>query len=141
MISATEFSCLQAKFRDNQARRRLEEAQSLQKRQSAKVAASMASHLSVDDQSDMLAAMRAAATRGEGEFLIARFPSAACTDLGRRINSAQQDWGLTLQGRPADIYRFWEQELRPQGFRIVAQVLEFPKGKLGDVGLSVVWGQ
>ena len=45
------------------------------------------------------------------------------------------------QRAESDIYRFWEKELRPQGFRIVAQVLEFPKGKPGDVGLSVVWSE
>lgn len=85
--------------------------------------------------------MRAAAIRGEGQFLMARFPSAACTDLGRRINSVQPDWSATLQGRAAGIYRFWEQELRPAGFRIVAQTLEFPQGKPGDIGLFAVWGQ
>ena len=78
---------------------------------------------------------------GEGQFQMIRFPSAACTDLGRRINSAQHGWGSILQGRPADIYQLREKELRPPGFRIVAQVLEFPNGKPGDIGLSVVWGQ
>lgn len=141
MMSASAFSGLQAEFRDTQARCVLAEAQSLQKRQSARVTKSIASRFSDGDQTNLLDAMRAAAVRGEGEFLMARFPSAACTDLGRRINSAQPDWGSTLQGRPADIYRFWEKELRPRGFRIVAQVLEFPKGKPGDVGLSIVWGQ
>ena len=141
MMSANEFACLQTEFRDSQARRVLEEAQSTQIRQSARVAESVASRLSADDKAAMLNAMRAAAARGEGEFLMIRFPSAACTDLGRRINSAQVDWDSTLQGRPADIYRFWEKEMRPRGFRIVAQVLEFPDGKPGDVGLSVMWGK
>lgn len=72
---------------------------------------------------------------------MARFSSSACTDLGRRINSAQQDWSSTLRGRAACIYRFSEQELRLAGFHIVAQTLEFRQGKPGDIGLFAVWGQ
>jgi hypothetical protein len=141
MMSASELTWLQTEFRNNRSRQALADAQSLQDLQNARAAESIASHLSGDDHKVIVSAMRAAATAGAGQVQMIRFPSAACTDLGRRINSAQPGWGSTLQGRPADIYRFWETELRPQGFRIVAQVLEFPKGKPGDIGLSVVWGE
>jgi len=141
MMSASALACLQTEFRNNRTRQALADAQSLQDLQNARAAESIASHLSGDDHKVIVSAMRAAATAGAGQVQMIRFPSAACTDLGRRINSAQPGWGSTLQGRPADIYRFWETELRPQGFRIVAQVLEFPKGKPGDIGLSVVWGE
>ena len=46
----------------------------------------------------------------------------------------------SLQGEAADLYRFWEAELRPTGFKLAAEVLNFPNGMPGDVGLTVIWG-
>jgi hypothetical protein len=110
--AAVGTALIMGRIRDNRTRVAFADAQSLQDRQNARAEESMTSHLSGDDQSIIVNAMRAAASGGEGQFLMIRFPSAACTDLGRRINSAQHGWGSTLQGRPADIYRFWEKELR-----------------------------
>jgi hypothetical protein len=87
----------------------------------------------------MVAAMRCAAERGDRRYLALRVPSETCTDGGRSINSAQPAWGTTLQGEAADLFRFWGETLRPLGFGLLAEVLDFPGGKPGDIGLSVTW--
>ena len=68
-----------------------------------------------------------------------RRTSDACTDRGRRISSRQPDWGATLQGQAANVYKFWDEDLRPQGFGLVAEVINFPGGMPGDIGLTVRW--
>lgn len=88
----------------------------------------------------MVAAMRRAAELGEHSYLALRFPSEICIDGGRNINSTQPGWGTTLRGEATDVYRFWQKTLKPLGFHLDAQVLNFPGGKPGDVGLTLTWG-
>lgn len=88
----------------------------------------------------VVAAMRRAAESGEHRYLALRFPSEVCTDRGRSINSAQPGWGTTLRGEALDLFRFWEKELHPLGFGLNAEVLDFPGGKPGDIGLTFNWG-
>ena len=49
------------------------------------------------------------------------------------------DWSSTLRGEAAEIYLRWERDLKPQGFRLAASVLDFPGGMPGDLGLSLTW--
>jgi hypothetical protein len=88
----------------------------------------------------LVAAMREAAERGAYSHLALRFPAEVCTDGGRRINSAQPDWPASLRGEAADVYRFWQTNLQPLGFQLTAEVLNFPGGKPGDIGLTFTWG-
>jgi hypothetical protein len=88
----------------------------------------------------VVSGMRHAAERGEHRYLALRFPSGVCTDGGRRINSAQPGWGTTLRGEAADLFHFWEEQLHPLGFGLNAEVLDFPGGKPGDIGLTLNWG-
>src|SRR4029077_17741930 len=76
-----------------------------------------------------------AAERGESEAHVYQFPSALCSDRGRAINNYEADWHTTLSGRPQLAYEFWEQHLKPLGFGLRAQILDYP----GDVGLSLTW--
>ncbi len=82
-----------------------------------------------------------AATHGETEWLVLRFPNQLCSDGGRAINTALPDWPATLQGETAELYLRWERELKPAGFGQSAHVLEFPDGMPGDIGLFLVWGE
>src|SRR5467141_4761743 len=41
----------------------------------------------------------------------------------------------TLEGRPKFDYEFWHDHLRPLGFNLKAEVLEYPEGMPGDIGL------
>jgi hypothetical protein len=83
-----------------------------------------------------------AAGRGEKQFLLLRFPSDVCTDDARAINNPPNSaWPETLRGEAAEIYERWDAALRPHGFNLSAQVLDFPGGKPGDVGLFLRWGE
>jgi hypothetical protein len=75
-----------------------------------------------------------AADRGQSEVQVYRFPNSLCTDRGRRINNSEPDWDRTLEGRPRAGYEFWRDHLRPLGFHLRAQVLEYPGGMPGDIG-------
>jgi hypothetical protein len=86
------------------------------------------------------ATARIAAERGAKEYMLLRIPAELCVDDTRAINNPPNDaWPDTLRGETADIYRRWDTVLRPHGFHIAAQVLTFPGGKPGDVGLFLRW--
>jgi len=81
-----------------------------------------------------------AAAHGEKRFMLLRFPSQLCSDGGRAININEDDWPSTLRGEAAELYLRWEHDLRPQGFHLSAEILEFPGGMPGDIGLFLSWG-
>lgn len=83
--------------------------------------------------------VRSAAETGEHQILILRFPSDMCTDRGRAINNALPGWENTLVGVPRQLVTVWEENLRSLGFRLAAEVLEYPNGMPGDVGLFCRW--
>jgi hypothetical protein len=85
------------------------------------------------------AMVRGAAERGEREVLALRFPSEYCTDGGRAINNFEPDWPKTLTGFAKRAYEFWQQELEPQGYKLRAQIMDFPGGVPGDVGIFLRW--
>ena len=80
-----------------------------------------------------------AAKNGRSEVQIYTFPAAACTDLGRRINNALPDWEVSLEGRPKFAYDFWRDQLRPLGFCLRAEVLNYPGGMPGEIGFFLSW--
>jgi hypothetical protein len=85
---------------------------------------------------------RKAAEHGEKQYLLLRFPSSLCSDDSRAINNPPNDsWPQTLRGEAAEIYQRWKTTLQPHGFGLSAQVLDFPGGKPGDVGLFLRWGE
>ncbi|MDK9696867.1 MAG: CBS domain-containing protein [Siculibacillus sp.] len=97
---------------------------------------------SLDEASwrDLLDRARTAAAQGERELLLLRFPSDLCTDRGRAINAPDPQWPTTLRGIAAEIFLRWERELKPVGFGLTAQILDFPGGFPGDAGLTLRWG-
>src|ERR1700756_1392057 len=80
-----------------------------------------------------------AAEHGQSEVQVYRFPNELCSDRGRRINNSEPDWDQTLEGRPRAGYEFWHDPLRPLGFHLRAQVLEYPGGMPGDIGFFLTW--
>ena len=87
------------------------------------------------------AKLRAAATRGQTELMVMRFPNALCTDHGRAINNADPTWPETLTGRPRQAYELWQNQLKPAGFRLNAMIIDWPGGLPGDVGFFLRWGE
>jgi hypothetical protein len=77
---------------------------------------------------------------GLAEVEITRFPNALCTDRGRAINQQESGWQSTLTGRPKEMYEFWERELKPLGYKLRVQIVDFSGGVPGDIGLTLRWG-
>jgi hypothetical protein len=80
-----------------------------------------------------------AAERGQTEIQVYRFPNELCTDRGRRINNSEPHWEETLEGRPKLGYEFWRDHLRPLGFGLKAEILDYPGGMPGDIGFFLTW--
>jgi hypothetical protein len=80
-----------------------------------------------------------AVSNGLTEVQVFRFPNALCTDHGRAINQQESGWETTLTGLPKEMYEFWNRELRPRGYKIKVQIVDFPGGMPGDVGISLKW--
>jgi CBS domain-containing protein len=97
-------------------------------------------HISEQDWRDILHRARQAAENGETEFMLLRFPSRLCGDGGRAINVTEPGWPATLRGEAAEIYLRFEHDLKPRGFHFAAQILDFPGGVPGDIGLFLIWG-
>lgn len=89
---------------------------------------------------EMLHQARRSAAAGLTEYMLIRFPSQLCTDGGRAINAPDPHWPPTLRGEPADVFHRWRNELQPRGFRIAAQIIDFPEGMPGDAALFLIWG-
>ena len=82
-----------------------------------------------------------AAESGQSDVQVYRFPNALCSDRGRKINNSESGWETTLEGRPKSAYDFWHEHLRPLGFHLKAEVLDYPGGMTGDIGFTLSWKQ
>jgi len=80
-----------------------------------------------------------AVANGQSEVFVGRFPNELCTDHGRAINQAEPGWEKTLTGQPGELYRFWDRHLRPRGYRLRMQIVDFPGGMPGDIGATLSW--
>jgi hypothetical protein len=81
-----------------------------------------------------------AAANGLTEVQVFRFPNTLCTDHGRAINNQEPGWENTLTGVPKEIYQLWQRHFRPKGYKLRFQIVDFPKGMPGDVGVTLSWG-
>jgi hypothetical protein len=86
-----------------------------------------------------VAIIKRAADNGRTEVEVGRFPNVLCTDHGRAINQQEPGWEQTLTGVPKELYEFWREHLRPRGYKLKLQIVEFPGGMPGDIGISLSW--
>jgi hypothetical protein len=80
-----------------------------------------------------------AVSNGLTEVQVFRFPNSLCTDHGRAINQQEPGWEATLTGLPKEMYEFWNRQLRPLGYKLKVQIVDFPGGMPGDVGITLKW--
>jgi hypothetical protein len=85
------------------------------------------------------AIIKRAADNGRTEVEVGRFPNRLFTDLGRAINQQEAGWEKTLTGLPKELYDFWQSNLKPRGYRLRVQIVDFPGGMPGDVGMTLSW--
>ncbi len=140
--SAEAFRGLERASKDAQSQKIQHLKQEAADHRHEQVAAMIKAKISDADWDDLIGNAQKAAEHGEKQYLLLRFPSDMCTDDSRAINNPPNDtWPETLRGEAAEIYQRWSATLRTHGFTLRAQVLDFPDGKPGDVGLFLGWGE
>ena len=87
----------------------------------------------------LMVVIQRAISNGLTEVQVSRFPNTLCTDGGRAINNMERGWETTLTGVPREMYLFWQRQLRDKGYRLRVQIVDFPKGMPGDVGMTLSW--
>jgi hypothetical protein len=80
-----------------------------------------------------------ASVNGLTEVQVYRFPNQLCTDKGRAINQQEAGWEKTLTGVPKEIYQLFDKYFRPRGYKLRVQIIDFPGGVPGDVGMTLSW--
>jgi hypothetical protein len=80
-----------------------------------------------------------AARNGLTEVEVGRFPNGLCSDHGRAINQQEPGWEQTLTGLPKELFQFWQEHLRPRGYRVKFQIADWPGGMPGDISISLSW--
>ncbi|HEY0183238.1 MAG TPA: CBS domain-containing protein [Rhodopila sp.] len=139
-LTADDFRELEADFHSGEVRHKDEARRAAAEQRKQRAKDLIDAHVFDDAWRSMLHHAETAAENGEKQYLLLRFPNQLCLDGGRAINVAEADWPGTLRGEAAEIYLRWERDLKHTGFSLTAEVLEFPDGKPGDIGLFLVWG-
>ena len=80
-----------------------------------------------------------AVNNGLTEVLVGTFPNQVCTDRGRAINQQEPGWENTLTGLPRELFEFWKKHLQSRGYKIKYQIVNFPNGMPGDIGITLNW--
>jgi molybdopterin-biosynthesis enzyme MoeA-like protein len=80
-----------------------------------------------------------AVENGMTSVQVFRFPNHVCTDNGRAINQVEEGWEQTLTGVPKEIYDFWQRQLKPRGYHMRFEIIDYPGGMPGDVGIFLSW--
>ena len=83
--------------------------------------------------------IKRAVDNGLSEVQVGRFPNQLFTDKGRAINQQERGWEETLAGLPKELFHFWEKYLKPRGYKIKFEIVDFPNGMPGDVGITLRW--
>jgi hypothetical protein len=81
-----------------------------------------------------------AVSNGKTEVQVHRFPNQLCTDKGRAIIQQEPGWENTLTGVPKEIYQLWAKYFRPRGYKLRVEIVDYPGGLPGDVGMTLKWG-
>lgn len=102
---------------------------------------SQPSGLSEDEKVKLASTVIQRAVRnGLTEVQVYRFPNSLCSDHGRAINQQEASWEKTLTGMAKEIYQLWYDYLKPRGYRIRYQIIDFPGGVPGDISIVIAWG-
>jgi hypothetical protein len=86
------------------------------------------------------AIIKRAVENGKTDVLVGRFSNKLCTDGGRAINQQEPGWENTLLGLPKELLEFWRKYLQPRGYRIKFEIVDWPGGLPGDIGITLMWG-
>jgi hypothetical protein len=99
----------------------------------------MSREIHPDAKNRINAAIQRAAEQGNRQLLVLEFPASFCNDQGRRINNLEPDWPNSLEGFAKKAHKYFIKELKPLGYKLTAQILDYPGGMPGRVGLYLNW--
>ena len=119
--------------------KRASEAEALKGERDKLHAEFMAREIKPEAMDRVASMIRRAIDMGEREALLGRFPSSWLKDRGRSIANADPRWPDSLDGVARRAFEFYEVNLKPRGFQMRAEILEWPGGMPGDVGLFLQW--
>lgn len=100
-------------------------------------------HSGVSDEERLkraAAIINRAVNNGMTEVRIGQFSNKLFTDNGRAINQQEPGWDETLTGLPRELFQFWKTYLQPRGYRLKFEIVEWPGGLPGDIGITLSWG-
>jgi hypothetical protein len=86
-----------------------------------------------------IAIIERAVSNGLTEVQVYRFPNQLCTDRGRAIIQQEKGWEDTLTGVPKEIFELWKRHFRDRGYKLKVQIVDYPGGVPGDVGMTLAW--
>jgi hypothetical protein len=81
-----------------------------------------------------------AVNNGMTEVRVGQFTNKLFTDGGRAINQQEPGWENTITGLPRELFEFWKTYLQPRGYRIKFEIVDWPGGLPGDIGITLSWG-
>ncbi|MFT0893070.1 hypothetical protein [Pseudochelatococcus sp. G4_1912] len=84
--------------------------------------------------------IRSASDQGLNEVLAFRYPCEILADHGRAIVGNDPDWPSSLRGRPLVLFNIWREHLRPLGYGLRAEILDYRNDVPGDAGSFLFWG-
>lgn len=87
-----------------------------------------------------LTLIRSASEHGLNEVLLGRFPSEVLLDYGRAIIAGDPEWPGTLRGQLRLMYDVWRDRLKPLGYGLRVEILDYRNDLPGDVGSFLFWG-
>ena len=121
------------------AKKALEQMRAQEKEQAGLHEIFMSKEIHPEAKTRINAAIQRAAQQGERRLLAVRFPASYCNDQGRRINNLEPDWPVSLEGFAKKAYEYYMAELKPLGFKLNAEILDYPGGMPGEVALYLRW--
>ena len=83
--------------------------------------------------------IKRAVDNGLTEVMVGRFPNTLFTDRGRAINQQEVGWEATLTGLPKELHAFWDKYLKDRGYHVKYEIIDFPGGMPGDIGITLSW--
>ncbi len=139
LISPQELKRIQEEVEAKKVAEALEKKRKADQERDQLHEAFMGQEIRPDAKDRLNAAIRRAVENGLSEIQIMTFPAAWTSDHGRRINNNEPDWPESLEGFAKRAYEFFVREMQPLGFKARAQILNYPNGLPGDVGIFLSW--
>lgn len=129
---------IQARKDEEEARRRAHEAE--QRAEQERFHEAFMEREIGPEALDRIAAMvRKAVDMGERQVMLGKFPSAWLKDQGRAVTNHDPRWAETLDGAALRFHGFFRRELESRGFQLRAEIVDWPGGMPGEVGLFLTW--